>query len=116
MNLLAIDNPFGPIKAPVGVEKYAGGEISGLQIFLNNILKFLIIGAGIFTLFNLVLAGYSFLSAGEDPKKVTAAWVKIWQSLLGLAITAGAFVLAAIFGKLIFNDWNAILTLTIFTP
>lgn len=115
MKLLA-QNPFGEIKAPIGVDKYGGGDISGIQIFINNLLKFMIIGAGLFTLFNLVLAGYGFLSAGEDPKKVTAAWAKIWQSLLGLAISGGAFVLAAIFGKLIFGDWSALLQLKIVTP
>lgn len=114
--LISQTNPFGKIKAPVGVDKYASGDISGLQIFLNNILKFMIVVAGLYTLFNLILAGYSFLSAGDDPKKVTAAWAKIWQSLLGLAVAAGAFVLAAIFGKIVFGDWGAILNLKIFTP
>lgn len=110
------ESVFGTIKPPVGVEKYAQGDISGMPLFINNILKLMIVGAGLFTLFNLVLAGYSFLSAGEDPKKVTAAWAKIWQSLLGLAVAAGAFILAAIFGKLIFGDWDALLQLQIVTP
>lgn len=108
-------NPFGTVTPPQGVSSYAGGRLTGLPIFINNILKILIVGAGIFTLFNLVIAGYGFLSAGDDPKKVAGAWAKIWQSLLGLAFSAGAFVLAAIFGKLIFNDYNAILQIKIFT-
>ena len=49
------------------------------------------------------------MSAGEDAKKVAGAWAKIWQSLLGLAIAAGSFVLAAIFGQLIFGQWDFIL-------
>jgi len=113
---LSLDNPFGTVTAPQGVQKYAGGTLAGLPIFINNILKTLIIGAGIFTLFNLVIAGYGFLSAGDDPKKVAGAWAKIWQSLMGLAFAAGAFVLAAIFGQLIFGDANAILQIKIFGP
>jgi hypothetical protein len=73
------------------------------------VIWLLIIGAGIYALFNLVLAGYSFMSAGEDSKKVHGAWAMIWQTLLGLAVAAGAFVLAAIFGQLIFNDPTFIL-------
>jgi hypothetical protein len=69
----------------------------------------LIVGGGIYALFNLVLAGYSFLGAGDDPKKVEAAWAKIWQTAIGLLFMAGAFVLAAIFGQLIFGDWSFIL-------
>jgi len=69
----------------------------------------LIIGASIYALFNFVLAGYAFMSAGDDPKKVAGAWAKIWQTALGLAFSAGAFVLAALFGQLIFGKWDFIL-------
>ena len=107
---------FGEVKPPPGVEEFGGGNLQGLPVFINNLIKLLIVGAGIFTVINLVLAGYAFLSAGDDPKKIQGAWAKIWQSLLGLAFAAGAFVLAAIFGKLLFNDPNALLQLRIFGP
>jgi len=104
---------FGEITAPSPLAKFGTVESGGLGNFINLIFKVMIVGAGIYSLFNLILAGYSFLSAGEDPKKVADAWAKIWQTLLGLSFTAGAFVLAAIFGKIIFGDWNAILSPTI---
>ena len=111
MNLLA-QNPFGPIVAPdsafsAGAPEQAIGNLIQLVIWL------LIIGAGVYALFNLVLAGYSFMSAGEDSKKVAGAWAMIWQTMLGLAVSAGAFVLAAIFGQLIFGDPTFILNPTI---
>ena len=81
----------------------------GTGKFLNLALKLLMVGGGIYALFNLVLAGYAFLSAGDDPKKMEGAWAKIWQTALGLIFMAGAFVLAAIFGLLIFGDAGAIL-------
>jgi len=109
-------NPFGTVAPPQGVDQYSGGSLEGFPTFINNILKFLIVGAGVYSLFNLVLAGYAFLSASDDPKKITAAWSKIWQTLLGLAVAAGAFVLAAIFGKIIFNDPSALLQIKIFGP
>lgn len=107
---------FGQVSPPPGVKVYSGGALEGLPVFVNNIIKIIIVGAGVFALINMVLAGYSFLSAGDDPKKMAGAWGKIWQSLLGLAISAGSFVLAAIFGKLIFNDYDALLQLKIFGP
>ena len=110
---------FGQISPPPGVKEYdvqAGQSLWGLPLFFNNIIKFIIISAGIYTLFNLVFAGYAFLSAGDDPKKMQGAWSKIWQSLLGLAITAGSFTLAGIFGKLVFNDWGALLQFKVFGP
>lgn len=107
--LLAQSNPFGQITAPAALSAYgssAAGAIGGL---IERVLQLLIVGAGIYALFNFVLAGYDFLSAGEDVKKVAGAWAKIWQTALGLAFVAGSFVLAAIFGQLIFNDATFIL-------
>lgn len=116
MNLLAQTNPFGKITEPSPLAKFTGTGDIGIGNFLNLILRIMVVGAGIYALFNFVLAGYSFLSAGDDPKKVEAAWQKIWQTALGLAFAAGAFVLAGIFGYLIFGDWNAILNPAIPTP
>lgn len=108
-NFLAQDNPFGNIKAPAGLSKYVGDPDKNLGQLLNTVLRTLIVGAGIYALINLVLAGYAFMSAGEDSKKVAGAWAKIYQTLIGLAFAAGAFVLAAIFGQLIFKDPSFIL-------
>ncbi len=107
MRLLAQNNPFGTVQAP----QTALGTDPGTAIgkVIQMAIWVLIIGASLFALFNFILAGYSFLSAGDDPKKVAGAWATIWQSALGLAVAAGAFVLAAIFSKLIFGDWNFIL-------
>jgi hypothetical protein len=95
----------GPF-APGGTYDLNNG---GVGNFLNIIIKLLIVGGGIYALFNFILAGYGFLSAGDDPKKAEAAWAKIYQTAIGLLFMAGAFVLAAIFGKLIFNDYGFIL-------
>lgn len=107
-----MNNPFGTVRPPEAVSNFGDVE-GGLGTFLNRILLVMIVGAGIYSLFNFVMAGYSFLSAGDDSKKVEAAWAKIWQTALGLAVAAGAFVLAAIFGMLIFGRADAILNPTI---
>lgn len=104
---------FGSVNAPPGVSKY--GPL-GITTFISNIVKLLIVGAGIYALFNIVTAGYSFMSAGGDPKKIADAWGKIWQTLVGLLFAAGSIVLAAIFGRLIFGDANALLQIKIFGP
>lgn len=117
MNLLAQNNPFGSIKLPEVLEKKYGLE-PGLAIgkLVQFSLRALIVVAGIYALFNLVLAGYAFMSAGDDSKKVAGAWAKITQTIIGLAVTAGSFTLAAIFGKLIFGDWNFLLKPILPTP
>jgi hypothetical protein len=106
-NLIA-QNPFGQVVAPQSAfasstPETAIGKLIQLAIWL------LIIGASIYALFNLVLAGYSFMSAGDDSKKIAGAWAMIWQTMLGLTVAAGAFVLAAIFGQLLFGSPTFIL-------
>ena len=108
MQLLAA-NPFGTISPPAGLEKYSGEPGTALGTLIQYAAWILIVGAGIYALFNFILAGYAFMSAGDDPKKVAGAWAKIWQTALGLAVAAGAFVLAALFGQLIFGQWDFIL-------
>ena len=53
------------------------------------------------------------MSAGDDPKKVASAWAMIYQTIIGLAFAAGAFVLAAIFSQLLFGDAMFLLRPTI---
>src|SRR3989304_10432503 len=107
---------FGNVNAPPGVSQYGNLTEGGPTYFITNILRFLIVIAGVYALINMVLAGYAFLSAGDDPKKVAGAWAKIWQSILGVVISAGAFVLAALFGRLLFGDYSAFLRLRVFGP
>lgn len=109
---------FGTVSPPPGVNLYGGVEQGqgGLTLFISNLLKFIIVVAGLYALFNFVLAGYSFMSAGGDPKKIEAAWAKIWQTLIGLTFAAGGFIIAGIISRLIFGNIFYIFRLRVFGP
>lgn len=79
------------------------------MVFLNSFLKLVFIAAGLWGFINLILAGYQFMTAGGDAKKVGEAWARIWQSLVGLLIIVSSFLIAAIMGILLFKDPSAIL-------
>lgn len=98
INIGQIEQPE-PLGASFGTVE--GGAIG---ILLNLFFNVLLIVAGIYALFNFILAGYAFLSAGDDPKQVAGAWAKIYQSVIGLLVSAGSLVLAAVFGQIIFGD------------
>ncbi len=100
---------IGKITPPAAVSNFGDIQSGALGKFLTLIVRTVIIVGGIYALLNLLLAGYAFISAGSDPKAIAGAWAKIWQTVLGLVVMAGAFVLAAIFGQLIFGDWSAII-------
>lgn len=106
--------PPAPFKNITG--QYGGIENLGLIKFFNNLIRLLFVVGGLWAFLNLVLAGYGFLGAGEDPKKMAAAWAKIWQSMMGLLFMLGSFVLAAIFSYLLFGNPLTILNPKIYGP
>lgn len=119
MKLLAVStqrNPIGNIPPPVGVANFDGGNLGGLSIFITVLIRLIIIGAALYGLVNFVLAGYTFISAGGDSKQIAVAWAKIWQTILGIAIATGSFVIAALIGLVFFGDATAILNPIITTP
>lgn len=109
-----VQNPFGVMGGPAEYANSACG--SGLFVIFANLIKLLIVIAGLYAFFNFILAGYSFLSAGGEPKAITKAWEKIWQSILGLTVVAGSFILAGIVGWLIFRNTTALITPRIYYP
>lgn len=85
----------------------------GLFNFISNIFKLAGAVASIILIFRLISAGYYYLSAQGDPKKFQQAGDTITQSILGLVIVAGAFILAGLVGRLTGID---ILNPTVYGP
>lgn len=100
---------IGVIAPPPQVGNF-GDVATGPGKLLQTIFTTMIALGGIYSLINFILAGYSFLTAGDDPKKVEGAWAKIWQTAIGLTVMAGTFLLGAIFGKLIFGSSTYVLS------
>jgi hypothetical protein len=105
-----IDDFFGSkLNPPPGAENYAAGDITGLQFFLSNILKVAIYGAGIFGLINLFISAIQYLGSSGNPELIKQATGRIWMSILGLVIVAGALILAGIAGLVMFGNLYAII-------
>lgn len=115
-NLAQVGDPFGTVRAPSALGRFSNVESGGIGELLSIFTGVLISAAGVYALFNFILAGYAFMSADNDPGKVQAAWAKIYQTIIGLAFAAGAFVIAAIVGKLLFGNWTALTNPVIPTP
>ena len=116
--ILLADNWWGDIETPDAIKKWgdAGTGPGGLIMFLNVILRLVFVGAGLFAFFNIIIAGFQFISAGGNPKAIGEAVGRIWKSLLGLVIIVSSFVIAAIIGWIIFGDPRAILQPSIVGP
>lgn len=107
---------FGDLKQPSVLTNFGYVDTGGIGVFIQFALNLMIVAGAIYALFNFALAGYGFLSAGNDPKKLQASWGKIWQTIIGLVLVAGTFVLSGIIGELVFGDWNFILRSAIPLP
>jgi hypothetical protein len=112
MILLPVLQIFGKVDAPPGVVDFnakAGASGIGLILFVSNIIKVMFIIAGLFALFNIIFAGYTYLSSSGDPKSTEKATSSLTYSLLGLAIMVGAFTIISIVSFLLFGDASYIL-------
>ena len=111
----AADSMFGNIDSPYSPSL---GDLcaSGPTLFFSNIIKLLIVAAGLFAFINLIIAGYLYIASSGDPKQTVVAWQKISLSLIGLVIMVISFTLAIIIGELLLDDPTAILSPTIYGP
>ena len=107
---------WGRIIQPEPTRGFGSVEGGAIGVLLQLVFNVLIMIAGIYALFNFILAGYGFLSAGDDPKAIQSAWSRIYQSVIGLLIAAGSLVLAALFGRIIFGDATFLIRPVIPTP
>ena len=111
-------NIFGTIAPPAGVDIYqdkvGSGEI-GIILFLSNIIRLITVAAGIWTMFNIISAGWIYLTAAGDASATEKVSAKITNSIIGLGIVALAYTIAGAVGYFIFGDASYILNPQLFT-
>jgi hypothetical protein len=110
----AQDDIIGNIEPPDWVAKHGSLEVGGeggfgLINFFSNALRLLTIAAGLWTVINLLLAGFEFITSQGDKEKITNAQNKIWNSLIGLVIIAASYTLAVIISWIFFGDATMII-------
>lgn len=94
---------FGNVTPPAAVqnlESAGGGGGNGIFVLLSTIFKLAGTIAGIFFIIKIIMAGFTYLNSSGDEKKTAQAIATIWQSVIGFAIVASAFVLAGVIGNL----------------
>ncbi len=106
------DPLFGTIEPPVGVDKYQDqigpGEI-GIILFVSNLIRLVTIVAGIWTMLNFILAGWLYITSSGDSDTGSKVSTKMINSVMGFAIIALSYTIAALVGLLIFGDASYII-------
>ena len=88
----------GPTVTPSAV----GGQ---LEKVISTLIGFLSIAAGIWFLFQTIMAGYAYMTAGSDKEKIHQASQKLTQSILGLVIIVLATFLINFLGYILRIDF-----------
>ena len=109
---------FGNIDNPLTKINSAGyGDVDvGLPLFIGNVVKVIFIAGGLFAFFNLIFAGFTYLTAAGDKQKLEKALSSINMSLVGLIVMIGAGIITGIISFLLFGSPTAILAPTIMGP
>ena len=85
-----------------------GSYLSATKL-LSNIIRLLIVGAGLYALVNFVIAGIGFINSAGNPEGIQKSWAKIYKSVIGLSVVMLSFAFAALLGLLLYGDPSAIL-------
>ena len=101
---------IGPINPPKGVALYniqavaPGTPSIGILRFISNALKFFAVLCGLLVFFNILYAGYEYITgAGKTDVHVKVRERLTW-SLIGLILLIAAYMIAALIGLFIFGD------------
>lgn len=104
---------MGTVSPPPGVVLFPGADATGngqgLILFASNLIKLVTVIAGLFGLFNIISAGYTYLSSGGNAKATEQAMNQLTYSLIGLMIIVGSFTITALISLLLFGDATYIL-------
>jgi hypothetical protein len=118
-NLIADAATFGEITPPVGVKDYndlAGGDGIGILIFINRFIQLIFVLAGIWVLYNVISAGFTYLGSEGDAKAHQTVRDKITMSVIGLLIIVASYGFASLIGLIFFGRPDFILNPTIQGP
>ena len=102
---------FGTIEAPEGVKNFNTASPSGigLILFISNIIKLATIVAGIWVFFNLISAGFDYVTSAGDSGMHNKVREKITMSIIGLILIVGAYTITAIISFVLFGKPGFIL-------
>ncbi|HUS60260.1 MAG TPA: hypothetical protein VMX76_02645 [Nevskiaceae bacterium] len=105
--------PFGLENLPMDI---GAGDIMPVFVrIISNIIGIMTIIAGIWFIFQFIIGGLGFMTAGGDPKKMSETTKKITSALIGLVVVVAAYaiihLLGAILGFDILNPQDIIETL-----
>lgn len=92
--------PWGNIGTAFEIGE-AAGQFSKL---ISRIIGVMTIIAGLWFLFQFVIAGYGYMTSSGDSKRMSDAYNKITSSLIGLVVIVAAYAIISLIGAILGFD------------
>lgn len=113
-----LDEAVGEIAVPPGTEQITGasGADIGIIFFLSNLLVIMTVVAGIWSLFNILLAGLQYIGSSGDAGTHEKARTYITNSVIGLILVAITYMMGGLIGFIFFGDAGFLLNPVLPSP
>lgn len=108
---------FGQVSPPPGVARFDAASPSGLGVvpFISTGIQLFTIVTGLYVFLNFLLAGYEYITAGDN-KAHQKVREKLTNSILGIFIIVAAYTITALISYILFRDPGFILNPVISGP
>jgi len=103
--IAATGDVVGTFSPPGKIPQYQTDTVG----FVSAFIKVFVIVAGIYTLWQLLLGGFGYISASGDKTKTEQASKRITMAIIGIIVIASSFLLIAIISFILFGKADAIL-------
>ena len=105
---------FGTITQPSPLDGY--GTSGQIIPFINNMMVFVSVVGGLIALFNIVFAGFQYITSNGDTKTHEKVMQKFNMSILGLLLLVSAPIIMGIIGWVLFGNATYFLNPKLVTP
>jgi len=108
--LLANNEDLGRIGGPTGFGPFGnlpfdvGEAAKGFNRVISAIIGVITIVAGIWFMFQFIIAGFSWLTAGGNQESVSNAQARMRNAFIGIIIVVAAWAIIGVIGSLIGLD------------
>ncbi|MFH1967732.1 MAG: hypothetical protein ABIJ03_04445 [Patescibacteria group bacterium] len=104
-----LEDVVGMIDTPPGIDKQItaagiGPGDNALLFFISNLLRIATILVGVWVLFNVLLAGYDFISSQGKSDAYQKVRDKLTMSVIGLLLITVAYTIGGLIGLILFGD------------
>jgi len=106
INSAYADDVVGNILAPSGVPQ----QPAQTGPFISGLVRLMLVIAGLFTFWQFLSGGLSYITSNGDKNKIAEAQNKIQMAIVGLIIMAASFVIIGIISMILFGKFDAVLS------